>query len=314
MKLDRIHQQWVATLDAIRDPIFVIDHDDCVVRANESFAALVGLSFDELLNHPIDHLLPWLVTALTANEQATAVAPDGRLFVVRRSPQADRLDGSVVILEDISLQIVLEQTRQSHFEQSMRALAATLKTLSMVLDRKDPYTVEHNQNVATVAKRLAGSLGYSADASEGIYLAGLSHDIGKLGVPSDILNRPGPLLVEETNLIRLHPKTGYGFVEEIEFPWPIHAVMLQHHERLDGSGYPAGLSGGEIADSTRIVIVADVMDAMSANRPYRTAPGVAAAVAELRAGRGERYDSDVVDAMIHAVDTSAETLPQNWTA
>jgi len=284
------------------------------VRANESFATLVGLSFDELLNQPIDHLLPWLVTALTASDQATAVAPDGRLFLVRRSPEAERLDGSVVILEDVSLQIVLEQAQQTHAEQSMRALAATLKTLSAVLDRKDPYTVEHNQNVANVAKWLAGSLGFSADAREGIYLAGLSHDIGKLAVPSDILNRPGPLLVEETNLIRLHPTTGYRFVEEIEFPWPIHTVMLQHHERLDGSGYPAGLSGGEISDSARIVIVADVMDAMSANRPYRMAPGVGAAVAELRAGRGERYDSDVVDAMIHAVDAGVESLPQNWNA
>lgn len=314
MKLDRIHQQWVATLDAIRDPIFVIDHDGCVARANESFAALVGRSYNELLACPVDDLLPWLSSVLTGSELATATSPDGRLFLVRRSPEAERLDGSVVILEDISPQIMLEQTQQTHLEQSMQALAATLRTLSMVLDRKDPYTVEHNKNVASVAKWLAGHLGYSAEASDGIYLAGLSHDIGKLSVPSDILNRPGPLFEEERNLIRLHPKMGYSFIEEIEFPWPIHAVMLQHHERLDGSGYPNGLSGGQISDAARIVMIADVMDAMAANRPYRKAPGVGAAVAELRAGRGELYDSNVVDAMIHAVDTRHESLPGDWQA
>lgn len=312
MKLDRIHQQWVATLDAIRDPIFVIDREERVARANESFAALVGRSYSELLNRRIDDLLPWLTPVLSGFEVATAESPDGRLFLVRRSPEEERLEGSVIILEDISLQIVLEQTRQTHLEQSMQALAATLKTLSMVLDRKDPYTVEHNKNVANVAKGLAESLGYSAEACEGIYLAGLSHDIGKLSVPSDILNRPGPLFVEERNLIRLHPKTGYSFIEEIEFPWPIHAVMLQHHERLDGSGYPNALSGGRISDAARIVMVADVIDAMAANRPYRTAPGVGAAIAELRSGRGELYDSNVVDALVHAVETRQASLPVNW--
>lgn len=312
MNLDQIHQQWVATLDAIRDPIFVIGHDNCVVRANEAFATLVGRSYADLLNCRMDDLLPWLAPVLAGTEVATAESPDGRLFLIRRSPDAERLDGSLIILEDITLQIVLEQTRQSHMEQSRQALAATLKTLSMVLDRKDPYTVEHNKNVANVARSLAESLGYSAEASEGIYLAGLSHDIGKLSVPSDILNRPGPLLDEERNLIRLHPKIGYSFVEEIEFPWPIHEVMVQHHERLNGSGYPNGLSGGQISEAARIVIVADVMDAMSAHRPYRSAPGVGAAIAELRAGREELYDSEIVDAMIHAVDIGAGSIPDNW--
>lgn len=312
MKLDRIHQQWVATLDAIRDPIFVVDYEDCIVRANEAFAVLVGRSYSDLLQCPVQDLLPWLSPALGASGIATAESPDGRLFLVRRSSEAERLEGSVVILEDISLQIVLEQARQTHLEQSMQALAATLKTLSMVLDRKDPYTVEHNKNVANVAKQLATDLGYSTEASEGIYLAGLSHDIGKLSVPSDILNRPGPLLMEETNLIRLHPKTGYSFVEEIEFPWPIHEVMLQHHERLDGSGYPKGLCNGQISEAARIVMIADVVDAMAANRPYRAAPGVDAAIAELRAGRDTLYDGTVVDAMVHAIDRKLESLPGNW--
>ena len=294
MSLDRVHQQWVATLDAIRDPIFVIDRNNCVLRANESFAALAGLSYDELLNRRIDDLLPWLAVALAASDAELADSPDGRRFLVRRAPEAERLEGSVIILEDVSSQFELEQTRQLHLEESMQSLAATLKTLSTVLDKKDPYTVEHNKNVADIAKFIAENLGYDAEASSGIYLAGLVHDIGKLSVPSEILNRPGPLLVEEMNLIRLHPAMGHSFVDEIVFPWPIHAVMLQHHERLDGSGYPHGLKGEEISEAAQIVAVADVADAMSSHRPYRDAPGVAAAITELRSGRGELYDSDVV--------------------
>ena len=307
--LDWIHQQWVATLDAIRDPIFVIDTTGRVIRANRSFARLVECDFSEFLGRSLACLLPWLSTV---GDDETAVSPDGHVFRVRATAHDRRLDGQVIILEDVSVQVALESAERRHQEVAERTLEETLKTLSAVQDKKDPYTVEHNKNVADVATRIAERLQISNAETRGIYLGALPHDIGKLSVPSSILNRPDKLLAEEMDLIRLHPTTGFSFVENVVFPWPVHEIILQHHERIDGSGYPHGLRGNQISLAARIVAVADVADAMSSDRPYRLAPGIDAAVQELTRGKGCSYDTDVVEAMVDIVDTNAHALPQTW--
>jgi HD-GYP domain-containing protein (c-di-GMP phosphodiesterase class II) len=310
--LDIIHQQWVETLDAIRDPIFVLDSNGCVIRANVSFAQLAGSSFPELLNRPIDDLLPWLVPGLHAPEKALRTAPNGRVFRIKSSRLDNRRAGTVFILEDVTDLHALELAESRHAEATQNNLAEMLKTLSTVLDKKDPYTVEHNRNVAEVAFLIANRMGYSEDQAKGIYLGSLAHDIGKLCIPSSILNRPGKLDDAEISLIRLHPRNGFNFVENLEFPWPVHEIALQHHERLDGSGYPYGLKGEQISAAARIATVADVADAMSSNRPYRYAPGMESAVSELGSGRGKIYDTDVVDAFLAVVATDHDRLPPTW--
>ena len=145
-------------------------------------------------------------------------------------------------------------------------------------------------------------MGLSEDQIEGIRIAGLLHDIGKISVPSDILSRPGQMTNLETDIIETHAQVGYEILKTIEFPWPVLEAVLQHQERLDGSGYPAGLSGDKIILEARVLAVADVVEAMSSHRPYRPTLGMDMALAEISDNRGLRYDSDVVDACLRLIN------------
>ena len=144
-------------------------------------------------------------------------------------------------------------------------------------------------------------MGLHGNKVEGVYMAGLVHDIGKISIPAEILNKPGKLEPEEFEIIKKHPQAGYEILKDIEFPWPLAEIVLQHHERWDGSGYPLGLRDGEILLEARILAVADVVEAMASHRPYRPALGVEVALKEIERGRGILYDPDVVDACIRVL-------------
>jgi HD-GYP domain-containing protein (c-di-GMP phosphodiesterase class II) len=147
-----------------------------------------------------------------------------------------------------------------------------------------------------LARAISQTLGLPEDEVAGIYYASLVHDIGKISIPGEILSKPGRLSSAEFELIRVHPQAGYDIVRSIDFPWPVNDIVLQHHERLDGSGYPQGLTGDQISYGAVIVAVADVVEAMSSHRPYRPALGIEAALDEIRKNRGRLYDPGVVDA------------------
>ncbi|MFH1436260.1 MAG: HD domain-containing phosphohydrolase [Pseudomonadota bacterium] len=191
-----------------------------------------------------------------------------------------------------------EQELKQSYEKMNRILEQTVAALVSTLEKRDSYTAGHQARVARLSAAIALKLGFEKERVDGIGMAGLIHDIGKINIPIGILMKPSRLDKEEFNMIKTHPGTGYDTLKSVEFPWPIAHVVHQHHERLDGTGYPKGLKGDEIRIESRIIAVADVVEAMTAFRPYRDALGVDIALDEIRKGRGKSYDPDVVDACV----------------
>ena len=175
-----------------------------------------------------------------------------------------------------------------------KTLNETIQGITMIAERRDPYTAGHQRRVADLAQAISREMGLSEDQIEGIRVSGLVHDVGKMAIPAEILSKPGMLDEEEFALIMKHPRAGYDILKEIEFPWPIAKIVLQHHEKMDGSGYPQGLSGEEILIEAKILCVSDVVEAMASHRPYRPALGISKALEELNRKQGELYDPEVV--------------------
>ncbi len=179
-----------------------------------------------------------------------------------------------------------------------RAMTAMLEVLSRAVEMKDPYATGHQRRVADLARTIAMEMGHPEETIDGIRMAGVVHDIGKLHLPSEILNKPAKLTEAEYAQVKKHPQAGYDILKDIAFPWPVARIVWQHHERLDGSGYPLGLAGEDILPEARIMAVADVVETMASHRAYRPAPGLEKALEEIGAQRGILYDPAVVDACI----------------
>ena len=206
-----------------------------------------------------------------------------------------------------------EQQLKQSLEKVRITLSGTVSALAITVEMRDPYTAGHQQRVTQLACAMAKEMGLSEEQIEGLHVAGSLHDLGKILVPAEILNKPGPLSETEIDqvmthpqaghdilmgLIKEHPQAGYDILKEINFPWPVAQIVRQHHERMDGSGYPEGLKGDNILLEARILAVADVVEAMSSHRPYRPAHGVEKALEEISQQKGILYDTDVVDACI----------------
>ena len=179
-----------------------------------------------------------------------------------------------------------------------KAMDGVIHAVSLVVESRDPYTAGHQRRVAELARTIAKEMGLSEWQMMGIHVAGLLHDVGKVAVPSEILSKPGKISENEFNIIKNHCQVGYEILERIDFPWPVTRAILQHHERLDGSGYPQGLSGEDIILDARILGVADVVEAMSSHRPYRPALGLDSALKEISQASGILYDTEVVEACL----------------
>lgn len=179
-----------------------------------------------------------------------------------------------------------------------RAMRGTLEALTLAVEAKDPYTSGHQRRVADLARTIAMEMGLPDTELDGIRMAAFLHDIGKISLPAEILTKASRLSEVEFSLVKTHPQNGYDILKEIEFPWPVARMVWQHHERLDGSGYPLGLSGEDILLGARIMAVADVVEAMASDRSYRPMPGLEKALEEIGAQRGILYDPAVVDACL----------------
>jgi response regulator RpfG family c-di-GMP phosphodiesterase len=188
--------------------------------------------------------------------------------------------------------------RQKHLKRLRRSLEESIQAIAATIEMRDPYTAGHQRRVAELAVAIARKMGLPEERVAGLHLAGIIHDLGKIHVPSDILSKPGRLSPIEFMLIKVHPQAGYDILKGIEFPWPIAQTVLQHHENLDGSGYPQGLKGDAIILEARILVVADVVEAMSSHRPYRPGLGLEAALVEITRLGGVLYDAAVVDACV----------------
>ncbi|TAJ76620.1 MAG: HD domain-containing protein [Gallionellaceae bacterium] len=202
---------------------------------------------------------------------------------------------------DLAFGIITLRLREAHREHERRLqknMLQTVEAIASIVEMRDPYTSGHQVRVAELAREIARQMGLTADEQQAIHLAGLVHDLGKISIPADILSKPGRLNEAEYSLIKRHPQAGYDILKGVDFSWPIAQMVWQHHERLDGSGYPLGLQGDEILLGARILSVADIVEAMSSHRPYRPGLGMEAALEEIGRGRGTHYDAQVVEACI----------------
>jgi len=191
-----------------------------------------------------------------------------------------------------------EEELKQRFEKLRRTMKGTIYAMALIVEIRDPYTAGHQRKMTSLACAIAKEMSLSEDEIEGIRLTGAIHDVGRTYIPVEILSKPGLLTDIEFAMIKTHPKVGCDILKMVEFPWPIAQIVLQHHERMDGSGYPQGLSGKDIMLQARILAVADVIEAMASNRPYRSAHSIDKALEEILQNKGALYDSKVVDACL----------------
>jgi PAS domain S-box-containing protein/putative nucleotidyltransferase with HDIG domain len=204
----------------------------------------------------------------------------------------------LAIARDISERKQAQEEAKQNTERLIGAMEHAIQAMTIVVEMRDPHTAGHQQRATQLACAIAKEIGLSKEQIGGLRLAGLIHDIGKVRVPAEILMNPDGLSEPEFMMIKAHPRLGYEILKTIDFPWPVAKIVLQHHERMDGSGYPSGLSGEDIVMEARILGVADVVDAMASHRPYRAALGINKALAEISQNKGVLYDSKVVDACL----------------
>ncbi len=199
------------------------------------------------------------------------------------------------LMDEVETRTRVEESLRQSLENIQIIIKGTIQVIAKLLAMKDPYTAGHQRRVSELAKEIATQMELKAYDLEAINMAGLIHDIGKISIPSEILSKPGRLSKLEFDLIKTHPYIGYSILKEIEFPWPIAQIVYQHHEYMDGSGYPQGLRGEEITLLSRILTVADVVEAIASDRPYRAALGIEQSIQHIEEMRGIYYDPEVVD-------------------
>ena len=285
-----------------------------IISANPSAARLLGMPVEQIVGLNQARIHPRGEEDYYRKlfqEAAQAGRWSGNHLFLRRA------DGSPVPVEvhcttfDLQGRKIVEEIFQNVTERKMQedeqkrrdralrnAMMQTIQTLSATIEQRDPYTAGHQRRVAELAVRIGGEMGLAEPELEGLRMGGLIHDIGKIYVPSEVLTRPGRFSKEEYNLVKTHCSVGYEIMKDADMPWPVAQMILQHHERMDGSGYPQGLKGDEIILDARILTVADVVEAMASHRPYRPSKGIDAALDEVKRGRGSAYDPHVVDACV----------------
>jgi len=297
--------------DNSRDPVYVTTRSGRFVSVNQAMVDLFEYSRNDLMG--------LTATGLYADPDERArfqnaidrdgsvkdfpvhlVARDGRTLDCLLTSSARCEDGRVVGYQGI----IRDVTRDRLFTRSIQsALNGTIAALGQTVEMRDSYTSRHQRRVTELAVRIADRLALSDDDVECVRVAGLMHDIGKLSVPAEILAKPSRLTDTEFGIIQQHPQTAYEILSPVDFPWPVATIILQHHERLDGSGYPGGLGRQAIDLKAQVLAVADVVEAMAAHRPYRPALGIDAALEEIRTERGTLYDVAVADACIELFDS-----------
>jgi PAS domain S-box-containing protein len=248
----------------------------------------------------------------TSSYEFTGVRKDGSTVVIgvhgARATHGGR-PAIIGLMQDISEKRQAEEELKRSVVELERAFLSTVEVATVLSEMRDPYTAGHERRVAEIAVAIGAELGFDQRRQEGLRVAGHLHDVGKISIPSEILSKPGKLSPIEFQLIKGHAQASYDVLKTVKFPWPVAEVALQHHERVDGSGYPRGLKGEAILLESRIMAVADVIEAMSSHRPYRPGLGIDVALAEVERGRGTAYDPVVVDACLKLFREKGYAIP-----
>jgi len=216
------------------------------------------------------------------------------------------------IVDEITDRIQKEENLKTSAEKLKNAMMGTIKIVATIVEQRDPYTAGHQYRVAEIAYTIAKELNFSPQQVEGIRVAGLIHDVGKISIPAEILTKPSKLSPVEMSLVQTHAEAGYNILKGIEFPWPIINAIHQHHERINGSGYPLALSKPEIIPEALILAIADVVEAMASHRPYRPALGIDAALKEIEKNKGVLYDEDAANACLNLFRNKDYKIPEGW--
>jgi PAS domain S-box-containing protein len=303
--------------DQVSDVIYSVDRELRIVTISPSVERLLGYRPEELIGvrfSELGILAPeYLETAMSdtmrvlRGEQIDSTvyefaAADGtrRYGEVSGAPivEGGEIRGVISVARDITDRVSAEQALDRSVRDLRRAFGGTIRTLRLIVESRDPYTAGHQRSVSHLARAIAMEMGLSRERTEGLRVAASIHDLGKLFVPAEILSKPSPLTEIERRLIETHPQAAYDIVKKVDFPWPVAEIILQHHERMNGSGYPYGIGGDEILQEARALMVADVVEAMSRDRPYRPGFGIEEALEEISGNRGVLYDTQAVDACL----------------
>ncbi|WP_262967291.1 HD domain-containing phosphohydrolase [Methylobacter psychrophilus] len=298
-----------------------------LIYVNPRFAEILGYpKSDELLGHDpleiistkdrrlVEHHLLKLKEGVAKAESyiCSVMHKDGRVVDVGMNTSTASYQGSTAIIglmQDISDKKVAEEQIKHYATQLQIVFMQTVGLITTLSEIRDPYTAGHERRVANIAGAIGIELGLDALQVEGLKVGGYLHDVGKTSVPIEILIKPGKISALEYEIIKLHPMAGYNVLKDVDFPWPVAQIALQHHERMDGSGYPQGLKGDDILLEARIMAIADVVEAMSSHRPYRPGIGIDAALAEIERGRGALYDPVIADICLNLFHNKGYIIP-----
>lgn len=324
---------WKQIVRVYPDGLMVTDRAFTIQFVNGAFARLFGMAPEELMGGKCHEIFQGVMCGtaecplIRAQDSSSPRLYNGKQhckvamhlpWVVTASALLDEKGEFNGLVEKISDAEILHrcQNELHHNQEQMRKnMGAIIQAMSMTIEKRDPYTAGHQRRVTKLCRAIATELGFSWDRVQGLRMAAAIHDLGKILIPYAILNKPGPMSAPEMAIIRMHPRTAYDILKNIDFPWPIAETIYQHHERLDGSGYPQKLKGEEILEEARILGVADVVESMAFFRPYRPSIGIDEAIEELQRHSGVLYDARVVDACVRLMkEKSFDFKTKRWQA
>ncbi len=314
-------EQWLFTvLKSIGDAVITTDNKGAITFMNPIAEKLTGWKQKSALDNPLNEVFKtkrqnsgkqFKISVTRVVEGKDSTLPDDVILISKKgektsvnfrvAPISDgkgSTAGVVLTFTDISSRKKTEEQLKLSWRKLKQVMEATVEAMASTVETRDPYTAGHQRRVTKLACVIAEEMGLSKRRIEGLRMAGELHDIGKISVPAEILSKPGPVSEVEYNVIRTHPQVGYEILKNIEFSWPVAKIVLQHHERMDGSGYPHQLQGDKILLEARILAVSDVVEAMAAHRPYRPAHSLEKALEEISRNKGRLYDSQVVEACL----------------
>lgn len=323
-----IADSLTAMLNASSERAMLVDRQYRVAAINEAAAMDLGLSVAQAMGAPLETLPPSAVV-VHERERLKEVFSSGVSQVFEAEVEGRVMESRLLAVRDPSGAVVglalnsrnVTETRwaQDRLRTAMTSLQDTVsgivEAMARMVENRDPYTAGHQKGVADVATMIAEEMGMPANQIDGIWVAATIHDIGKNTVPAEILSKPGPLDDIEFEIVQSHSQAGFDILEPIEFPWPIAKMVLQHHERMDGTGYPNQLSGAHILMEARVLGAADLIEAMSSHRPWRPAYSLEEALETVERGRGTLFDADVVEAAVRrlaAMDHDTLTRETRW--
>lgn len=315
--IEKQREEYRIIFDSVRPMVAYLNNDGVFLRINRSGANFLGKEPREIVGKTVHDLFPSdeaeqiirdnneVMNAGTAKfglvRQYSAPSGEKRWANIDRIPYFDdngNITGIIAFIQDITRRKLAEDNLQKSYQSLQKSLSDTIKAMAKIVEMKDPYTAGHQIRVAELATAIAVKMNMPDDKVDALRIAATIHDIGKIYVPSDILSKPGKLSDIEYQIIQTHPQGSYEILKDIDFPWPIAQIVYQHHERLDGSGYPRGLKDGDIMPEAKILAVADTVEAMASHRPYRPAQGTDKALDEISNNRGILYDPQAADACL----------------